>query len=147
MEKIRGIVYWASVHTPNTKYNDDGIWQIDIEVDKKEQKRLKGLGLNLIKKDNGIVVFRPKRGVKRAKGDGENKPPQVFDKFGNKFSEDIGNGSECEVAFSVFPFKRIDGNGADLVAVKVIEHVPYSKDAGDIFDFEEDEDAEENPFD
>lgn len=148
MKKVKGIAYWCSIHSPNTRFNEDGIWQVDVEVDSKTQKTLKKLGIKLIEKDNGVVVFRPKRNVKRSKGEGTNEAPSVFDKFGNEFNLDIGNGSQIEVAFNTFEYKRISGVGADLVAIKVIEHIPYSKDAKDVFDFEEDVTSEkENPFD
>ena len=60
----------------------------------------------------------------------------------------IGNGSEVEVAFNVFTFKKIKGNGADLAGIRITKLVPYTTDVKDVFDFDEQPDqvSEENPF-
>ena len=147
MEKVKGIAMWANVQKANTRFDDAGVWQIDIEVDKEEQKRLTDMGLNLIEKANGAVIFRPKR--KCVGKNGPNEKPLVLDKFGKTTDQEVGNGSEVEVAFRIFDYKKIEGIGADLEAVKINKLVPYSRDAKSVFEFEKDVDAttEENPFD
>lgn len=145
MEKVTGIAYWANVQKPNIRF--DPKWQVDLEVDKKTQKTLKDMGIKLLEKPDGRVIFRPKRAVKDVYGN-PNEKPVVYDKFGNEVDLEIGNGSEVEVVFSTFPYKKIAGIGADLVAVKINKLVPYSRDPKDVLDFEKDEGAEEeNPFD
>ena len=54
------------------------------------------------------------------------------------FTDLIGNGSLCNIAYSIRPWTGFGGEGvaADLNAVQVLEHVPYEGDKG-ITEFEE----------
>lgn len=148
MEKITAECRWANVYKPNTTFNDSGIYQIDLIIDKEEdKKRLKKLGLSLIEKDDGTLIFRPKRNAKGKRG--PNPPPKVYDNIGQETTLEIGNGSVVEVAFNVFDFKKIKGRGADLCGVKIVKLVAYTKDVKDVFDFDEEPNkiSEDNPFD
>ena len=48
MAVISGIAFWASVTHPNTTFDEDGVWTIDVcQLDSKAQKFIEGLGLSL----------------------------------------------------------------------------------------------------
>jgi hypothetical protein len=152
MEKTFGIATWACLNKPNTRFNDDGVWSVDVEINKEEQERLGNMGIKLVEKDDGRVLVKPRRYVLSQNKDGEgrfmrNPKPTVYDKFGNETTLEVGNGSEVEVAFRPFDYKKIKGVGMDLEAVKVNVLVPYSRDAKDVFDFEKEDDVQESPFD
>jgi len=140
MEKVQGIANWAFVNKPNCKFNEEGKWMIDIICDAKTIKTLKEAKINLIEKDDGRIIFRPQRHVKRRDGE-NNQAPAVFDRYANTLTCNIGNGSKVEVAFTVFPYGKIKGNGADLCGVKVLELVPYEDgdNVAEAFEFEKPE--------
>ncbi len=134
MSVVSGKANWASVQTPNTKFQPQ--WCIDLEVSDGDEKALLKAGLT--KNKNGWFKFS-----RRVEGvEGKNKAPVVVDTKGKPFNELIGNGSEVRVQYKTWKSKKYDYIGADLVAVQVVEHIPYG---GGGLEFEiEEEDTEFN---
>lgn len=63
-------------------------------------------------------------------------PPMVQDSKGNPWPVDvaIGNGSVCKIAYSIYLWDNEDGGKgltAQLLAVRVLQHVPYTMQAVD----------------
>ena len=38
MSVIQGKAYWASVMRPNTTFDSDGVWTVDVSLDAKNKK-------------------------------------------------------------------------------------------------------------
>ena len=80
MSVLKGNAYWASITSPNTTFDSDGVWTIDVgNLDTKNKKMAQEDGLNVKNKgdDRGDFVTI-KRKVKNKRGD-LNKAPEVVD--------------------------------------------------------------------
>lgn len=132
--KIRGKALWASVLSPNTKY--DPVYCIDLVIGDDQVKGATAAGLKVKKTEDGNVV-RFRRNVTRASGE-VNKPPVVVDTARNPQTDLIGNGSDVNVQFSVFEWsnKYGSGTGVDLQGVQVLNLVEYVGGDGSEFDDE-----------
>ena len=133
MSVIKGNAYWASIVSPNTTYDSDGVWSIDVgNLDKKNIEIAKNDGLEIKNKgdDRGDFVT-VKRKVRRKDGS-MNKAPEVKDaQKRTMINTLIGNGSEVNVLYSTYEweFKGRSGVSADLRAIQVTNLVPYNVDA------------------
>lgn len=151
---ISGTAYWASVITPNTKFDADGVWTIDVgNLDDLNKKKAQKDGLTVKNKGDEKEDFVTiKRKVRNAKGS-LNRQPNVVDANKRLVTETmIGNGSKVNVLYEPFEwnFGGKTGVSADLRAVQVTELVPYSTEEDDAFavvpnGFTSDE-AEDIPF-
>ena len=133
MSVIKGNAYWASIVSPNTTFDSDGVWSVDVSnLDKKNIEIAKNDGLEIKNKgdDRGDFVT-VKRKVRRKDG-GMNKAPEVKDaQKRTMINTLIGNGSEVNVLYSTYEweFKGRSGVSADLRAIQVTNLVPYNTDA------------------
>ena len=152
---ISGTAYWASVINPNTKFDADGVWTIDVgNLDDLNKKKAMKDGLTIKNKgdDKGDFVTI-KRKVRNAKGS-LNRQPNVVDAQKRLITETmVGNGSKVNVLYEPFEwnFGGKTGVSADLRAVQVTELVPYTTEEDDAFDvvpdgFTSDEAEEDLPF-
>ena len=137
MSVIQGKAYWASVMRPNTTFDSDGVWTVDVSLDAKNKKIAEGDKLTIKNKgdDRGDYVT-VKRNVRRKDGS-FNKAPQVMDSQKRVMKETlIGNGSEVSVLYTTYDweFKGRSGTNADLRAIQVKNLVPYQNDTEDAFD-------------
>ena len=116
MSVLKGNAYWASITSPNTTFDSDGVWTIDVgNLDAKNKKMAQEDGLN----------------VKNKRGD-LNKAPEVVDAQKRAMINTlIGNGSEVNVLYSTYDweFGGKSGVSADLRAVQVTNLIPYNADA------------------
>ena len=151
---IAGTAYWASVITPNTKFDADGVWTIDVgNLDDLNKKKAQKDGLTIKNKGDEKEDFVTiKRKVRNAKGS-LNRQPNVVDANKRLITETmIGNGSKVNVLYEPFEwnFGGKTGVSADLRAVQVTELVPYSTEEDDAFDVVPDgftsDEAEDIPF-
>tara|TARA_R110002012_G_scaffold65236_4_gene171107 strand:+ start:813 stop:1286 length:474 start_codon:yes stop_codon:yes gene_type:complete len=151
---ISGTSYWASVITPNTKFDADGVWTIDVgNLDDLNKKKAQKDGLTIKNKGDekeDFVTF--KRKVRNAKGS-LNRQPNVVDANKRLITDTmIGNGSKVNVLYEPFEwnFGGKTGVSADLRAVQVTDLVPYSTEEDDAFDVVPDgftsDEAEDIPF-
>jgi len=151
---MSGTAYWASVITPNTKFDADGVWTIDVgNLDDLNKKKAQKDGLTIKNKGDekeDFVTF--KRKVRNAKGN-LNRQPNVVDANKRLITETmIGNGSKVNVLYEPFEwnFGGKTGVSADLRAVQVTELVPYTTEEDDAFDVVPDgftsDEAEDIPF-
>ena len=137
MSVIQGKAYWASVMRPNTTFDSDGVWTVDVSLDAKNKKIAEGDKLTIKNKgdDRGDYVT-VRRNVRRKDGS-FNKAPQVMDSKKSVMKETlIGNGSEVSVLYTTYDweFKGRSGTNADLRAIQVKNLVPYQNDTEDAFD-------------
>ena len=130
---IQGKAFWAAVKNPNTTFDPDGMWTVDV-------CNLDEANLNIANKDNLIVKNKGddrgdfvtiKRKVMRKDGQ-RNRQPELID--GQKKTLDcmIGNGSLVNVLYSTYDweYRGRKGTSADLRTVQVLDLVPY-KDGND----------------
>ena len=151
---ISGTAYWASVISPNTKFDADGVWTIDVgNLDDLNKKKAQKDGLTVKNKGDEKEDFVTiKRKVRNAKGN-LNRQPNVVDANKRLVTDTmIGNGSKVNVLYEPFEwnFGGKTGVSADLRAVQVTELVPYSTEEDDAFDVVPDgftsDEAEDIPF-
>jgi len=151
---ISGTAYWASVISPNTKFDADGVWTIDVgNLDDLNKKKAQKDGLTVKNKGDEKEDFVTiKRKVRNNKGN-LNRQPNVVDATKRLITETmIGNGSKVNVLYEPFEwnFGGKTGVSADLRAVQVTELVPYTTEEDDAFDVVPDgftsDEAEDIPF-
>jgi len=127
-----GIAYWASVTTPNTRFEPK--YTIDLVVDDGTADQLRAEGITVKDKDEGATVT-----IKRLVN-GNNgmvrKAPKLMDRNKNELDCLVGNGSKVRVQAK--PWK-IDRNGQEfkgleLQAVQVLDLIQFSSGDGDEFD-------------
>ena len=138
MSVISGTAYWASITSPNTTFDADGTWSIDVgnlDADNKALAEKDGLAIKNKGDDRGDFVSI-KRNVRRKNGDFNNKPTLMDSQKRNMKDTLIGNGSEVSVLYSTYQweFKGRSGTNADLRAVQVTNLIPYQNDMEDAFD-------------
>ena len=130
---IQGKAYWAAIKSPNTTFDPDGMWTVDV-------CNLDEANLNIANKNNLIVKNKGddrgdfvtiKRKVMRKDGQ-RNRQRELID--GQKKALDcmIGNGSLVNVLYSTYDweYRGRKGTSADLRTVQVLDLVPY-KDGND----------------
>ena len=140
MSVISGKAYWASIVAPNTTFDSDGVWSIDVcNLDKKNLDIVKKDGLTVKNKgdDRGDFVTI-KRKVRNQKSGELNRAPTLVDAQKRAMlNTAVGNGSVVNVKYNPYEweFGGRKGIGANLNAVQVIDLIPYSSD-NDGEDFE-----------
>ena len=149
MSIISGEAYWSHVITPNTKFNPDGEWSIEVcNLDAKNKKVAEGDGLTIKNKDDDRGDFVTLKQYARTK-DGSPRKISVKDSQRNPFPNDklIGNGSKVNVSY--FPKEyTVYGGGVKgyLNAVQVVDLVEYKTDDFDVVDGYTNQDVGEVPF-
>jgi hypothetical protein len=133
MSVIKGSAYWAHVISPNTKFDSDGVWSIDVgNLDKKNIEIAKNDGLEIKNKGDDRGDFITAKHQVRRKDGSMNKAPEIKDaQKRTMIGTLIGNGSEVNVLYGTYEwdFNGRSGTSADLRAVQVINLVPYNVDA------------------
>ena len=155
MSVISGTAYWAAITNPNTTFDSDGVWTVDVaNLDKKNLDMVKKDGLTVKNKgdDRGDFVT-VKRKVRRKDGSLNRAPDLVDGQKRTMTNTLIGNGSKVNVHYTTYEgeFKGRAGVSADLRAVQVVELIPYNTEADEAFDvvdgaFVSDEGDEDIPF-
>lgn len=130
-------VRWAKVHRPGKAY-DEGHpdeWSITMYVTDEDREALMARGAMPKEDKDGAEFFIAKRATKSRAG-GDIKPPVVVDRTKATFTDDIGNGSVCNVAVTVIPWTKGQRKGVKLYlqGVQVVNHVAYRASGDDVFD-------------
>ena len=155
MSVISGTAYWAAIANPNTTFDSDGVWSVDVtNLDKKSLAVVEKDGLTVKNKDDERGDFVSiKRKVRRKDGSLNRAPDLVDGQKRTMTNTLIGNGSKVNVHYTTYEweFKGNKGVSADLRAVQVVELVPYNTEADEAFDvvdgaFVSDEGDEDIPF-
>jgi len=126
---LSGTCNWAKLHVPDTKFDVEGVYTIDMYLDEASKAKFQEAGIRVDEREDkeGHMYVRFKRQHKKLiKGEVKTQgPPQVLDKEGEPFNGLVGNGSKvtCKVAV----FDTMKGKGHTLEAVRVDELVAYEK--------------------
>ena len=142
MPILNGKAYWASVVSPNTTFDEDGVYSVDLAVDADNKKKAEAEGLSIKNKgdDRGDFVTI-KRKAKRKDGN-PNKAPDVMDGMKRPLQNTlIGNGSDVNVLFKTYEWTHKptgrSGKSADLQAIQVLNLVAYEGGSSTASEFEE----------
>ena len=136
MALVEGLAYWASVTTPNTKF--EPVYSVNLLVDDDIAKEFSKKGHKIKQMDEGpsIVIKRKVNGpngmVRTA--------PRLLDAEKNEVNYSVGNGSKVRVQFNEYQGENKYGpyTGLDLQAVQVIDLVEYrAEDGAELLDGEE----------
>jgi hypothetical protein len=126
MALIYGKAFWASISTPNTKFEPQ--WSVDVEpADSEDLERLKAAGHKIKTSPEGVERVTFKRKCESANGK-SNKQPKLVDAHKNPIDIQVGNGSDICVQYNEYSGKNKYGpyQGLDLQAVQVIDLVEYA---------------------
>ena len=132
-----GIAYWASVTTPNTKF--EPVYTVDLVVSDDVANDFEAKGYKVKEISNGDEVIGKAITFKR-KVNGPNgmvrQAPKLLDANKNPIDELVGNGSKVRVQYSEWETSNKYGNfkGLDFQAMQVIDLVQYKSSDGSEFD-------------
>ena len=129
MAILEGTVKWASITTPNTKF--EPVYTVDLIVDEETANDFASRGHKIKQHDEGPAV-----GIKR-KVNGPNgitRPaPRLLDKDKQEINVAVGNGSKVRVQFNEYSGEGKYGpyQGLDLQAVQVVDLIEYRSADGE----------------
>ena len=132
-----GIAYWASVTTPNTKF--EPVYTVDLVVSDDVANDFEAKGYKVKEISQGDEVIGRAITFKR-KVNGPNgmvrQAPKLLDANKNPIDELVGNGSKVKVQYSEWETSNKYGNfkGLDFQAMQVIDLVQYKSSDGSEFD-------------
>tara|TARA_R100001198_G_scaffold37425_1_gene20375 strand:- start:1077 stop:1490 length:414 start_codon:yes stop_codon:yes gene_type:complete len=136
MAVVNGTAYWASIKTPNTKF--EPVYTINLVVDEDTANDFASRGHKIKQMDEGPSII-----IKR-KVNGPNgmvrTAPRLLDADKNEVNYSVGNGSKVRVQFNEYQGENKYGpyTGLDLQAVQVIDLVEYrAEDGAELLDGEE----------
>ena len=141
MPILNGKAYWASVVSPNTTFDEDGVYSVDIAVDANNKKVAEAEGLSIKNKGDERGDFVTiKRKAKRKDGN-PNKAPDVMDGMKRPLQNTlIGNGSDVNVLYKTYEWTHKptgrSGKSADLQAIQVVNLVAYEGGSSTASEFE-----------
>jgi len=127
-----GIAYWASITTPNTRFEPK--YTIDLVIDDGIADQLRADGITVKDKDEGATITI-KRLVNGTNGM-IRRAPKLMDKNKNELDCLVGNGSKVKVQAKPWAVERNGQTfkGLELQAVQVLDLVQFSSGDGDEFD-------------
>lgn len=131
-----GTAFWASIRTPNTKF--EPVYSVNLVVDQETADKYSADGYTIKTMDEGPALVI-KRKVNGANG-GQRPAPRLLDSENNDVDVAVGNGSKVRVQFNPWESTNKFGTfkGLDLQAVKILDLVPYkSADGQELLDGEE----------
>lgn len=135
MHVLNGKAYWTSISSPNTTF--EPVWSVDLALTDDQLAKAKQLGLDVKNKgDERGDFIKIKRNVNRKDGS-QNKQPALKDaQKRDMLGTLVGNGSDVNVAFKTYEWEYAGkkGIGTDLMAVQVVNLIPYGGSEDDAFD-------------
>ena len=137
MAILEGTVKWASITTPNTKF--EPVYTVDLVVSDDVANDFEAKGYKVKEISNGDEVIGRAITFKR-KVNGPNgmvrQAPKLLDANKNPIDELVGNGSKVKVQYSEWETSNKYGNfkGLDFQAMQVIDLVQYKSSDGSEFD-------------
>ena len=129
MAILEGTVKWASITTPNTKY--EPVYTVDLIVDETTANDFASRGHKVKQHDEGpaVVIKRKVNGP-----NGITRPaPRLLDKDKQEINVAVGNGSKVRVQFNEYSGEGKYGpyQGLDLQAVQVVDLIEYRSADGE----------------
>lgn len=131
-------VQWASVQEPNRSKEYGDKWEVEAILSVDQAAFFNENDFKTKEDDKGNTVIRFKRkttGTKRAGGTFNKQQPRVVDSVKQPFTDLIGNGSVCNIAYNILEHNF--GKSLDFAGIQVLELVSYGgggPDAADEFE-------------
>ena len=131
MAIIEGTAYWASITTPNTRF--EPVYTVNVVVDDDTANEFASRGHKVKQMDEGPALVI-KRKVNGPNGMVRNAP-RLLDVNKQDINVAVGNGSKVRVQYNEYSGEGKFGPyiGLDLQAVQVLDLVPYKNDDGSEF--------------
>jgi len=136
MAVVEGTAYWASIKTPNTKF--EPVYTVNLVVDEDTANDFASRGHKIKQMDEGPSII-----IKR-KVNGPNGmvrvAPRLLDVDKQEVNYAVGNGSKIRVQYNEYEGtnKFGDYKGLDLQAIQVLDLIEYrSEDGAELLDGEE----------
>ena len=136
MAVVEGTAYWASIKTPNTKF--EPVYTVNLVVDEDTANDFASRGHKIKQMDEGPSII-----IKR-KVNGPNGmvrvAPRLLDVDKNEVNYAVGNGSKIRVQYNEYEGTNQFGDykGLDLQAIQVLDLIEYrSEDGAELLDGEE----------
>jgi|TARA_B100002003_G_scaffold35944_1_gene31342 hypothetical protein len=137
-----GVAAYPHLNKPDTRFDDDGIYQVNLIYSKKEVKEIQDIVEPLMNggfhnpvkpelgeddKPTGKFNVRFKmKALMKIKGKRVAQRPVLTDTAGNRVISNIGGGSKLRIAYQAVPFDQGKGGVTlRMKAVRVIELVEY----------------------
>jgi hypothetical protein len=129
MAILNGIAKWASITTPNTKF--EPVYTVDLIVDQEIADEFASRGHKVKQHDEGpaLVIKRKVNGP-----NGMTRPaPRLLNTDKQEINVAVGNGSKVRVQFNEYSGEGKYGpyQGLDLQAVQVTDLVEYKSADGE----------------
>ena len=140
-----GTAAWPWLNTPDTGYEEDGVYQVKMIFNKKDVKEIQAIvdplmaggKHNPVKPElddqdkptgNFIINFKLKAKGKTKSGGSYPQKPIIRDSANNRVLNKVGAGSKLRIAYNAVPFNQgAGGVTMRLKEVKIIELVEYVK--------------------
>ncbi len=132
MSVIQGKAYWASLINPNTTFDSDGTWSIDVSLDEKNKKIAEADGLTIKNKNDDRGDFVTIKRKVNAKN-GKRPAPKLYNLNKEPMDITVGNGSAVKVQYNEFAWDYAGKSGVslDFQAMQVLDLVPMKSQDGD----------------
>jgi len=132
-------VKYAKLIKPGHAF-DEGqpdLWSVNIYPTDEDADKLRDIGANAKEDKNGGTFYVAKRNVVNKKGEAV-PPPALVDSRKQPFTQEVGNGSVCNIAVTPFNWKKGQKTGVILYlnAAQVVNHVEATQgvDAFEVMD-------------
>jgi len=141
MAVLEGTAYWASVLTPNTKF--EPTYTVNLIVDREiiEEYKSKGFTRQVREMEDvgtALVIRRKVNWTDKKTGQIHTRPaPRLFDKAKQPLDCQVGNGSRVKVQLR--EWESGEWTGLDFQAMQVLDLVEYSGSSPDGAEFEVEE--------
>jgi len=133
MALVEGLAYWASVTTPNTKF--EPVYSVNLLVDDDIAKEFAKKGHKIKQMDEGpSIVIKRKATDKK----GNARPaPKLVDSNKQPITDLVGNGSKVKIQYHEWETSNQFGDfkGLDFQAMQVLDLVPYGDRTSDGAEF------------
>lgn len=132
-------VKYAKVIRPGKAYDESQpeLWSVNMYLTDEDREALMARGINPKEDKEGNEYWVAKRNTVNKAGDAVKPPQIVAANKGAWCGDDIGNGSVCNIAVTLFPWQKSKTQKGTLLylnALQVVNHVPYSAGGSDVFD-------------
>jgi len=128
-----GIASYPHLNKPDTRFDDDGVYQVDLILDKNEVKAIEKIVSPLMNggKHNPIKEELGEddkmKAVIKVNGNHIKQQPVLTDTKGNRMVAKVGGGSQLRIAYQAIPFSQGQGGVTlRMKAVRVIDLVEYT---------------------
>jgi hypothetical protein len=131
-------VMYAKVIRPGKAYDDSqpDLWSVNMYLTDEDRDLLMARGINPKEDKQGNEYWTAKRNV-TSREKAPVPPPTIVTASKQPWpGDDIGNGSVCNIAVTLFPWSKGKKTGTLLYlnAMQVVNHVPYSAGGAEAFD-------------